>query len=375
MKVENFVIPTGVAKSGMTVRAVVQECLDRGVRAIPFCDEQDRITGLCSLKNIAKHALVPEYMVQAVNILGDDFRVLDEVQARIREILDEPIESYLYSKYWTVSSGMPLMKAIAVIEQNRTDYAFVVDDEQYQGVITVFEIAQGMLQTPIMPKHLDPDLLDDVPRAFAAVRMELGHLGARVRQMLTGIVPALLGDDRKTLADLARLEDETDVLHGEIIAYLGKISARTLSQEQTWEIIGLMEVTNDLENIADIIQVDMVTLADRFIREHVEPSAEGSAAMFDLASALASEFDAALTAVTQPDPALAAEILTDAGHIERRAETATTEELRRTVIEEPQRLYTYTRELEGIRNLTHIHRCIERLVRTALPDAATTAQA
>ena len=173
MKLEEVIIPTPTAKAGFTVRRVIQDCVEAGVRAIPFCDAENRVTGLCSLKNIAKRALVPEYLVEAANVLGDDFQVLDRAHAQVREILDQSIEPYVYPSFWSVGSKTPLMKAIAVIEKNRADYAFVIDDHHYKGIVTVLGIARMMLETVIMPKHLDPDLLGHHPSALDVARAEL----------------------------------------------------------------------------------------------------------------------------------------------------------------------------------------------------------
>lgn len=145
MIVEDIIIPTRVARAGWTVRDVIRECVASGVRAIPYCDADGPVAGLCSVKNIAKHALIPEYMVDAANVLGDEFLVLEEAHERASRILGQPIEPFLYDAFWCVGSKAPLMKAIAIIEKNRADYAFVIDDGRYKGVVTVLGIARQIL--------------------------------------------------------------------------------------------------------------------------------------------------------------------------------------------------------------------------------------
>lgn len=145
MKLEDIIIPTPVAQAGWTVRDVIRECVVYGVRAIPYCDADGRITGLCSLKNIAKRTLIPEYMVQAANVLGDDFQVLKDAEDRVKSALGQPIENFLYDSFWSVTSKAPLMKAIAVIEKHRADYVLIIDDDGYKGVVTVLGIARQML--------------------------------------------------------------------------------------------------------------------------------------------------------------------------------------------------------------------------------------
>lgn len=146
MKIEDVMIATPVAHSGATVRDVVRSCVEAGVRAIPYCDDQDRVIGLCSLKEITRSALLPDYLVEAANALGNHFHVLDEAESRIRELFDRPMAPLVLDNYVAIPSTAPLMKVVAVINKNRTDYAFVIDDHHYRGLITVYSIAKRMLE-------------------------------------------------------------------------------------------------------------------------------------------------------------------------------------------------------------------------------------
>ena len=368
MKLINVLTPTAVAKAGMTVRDVFRECVDAGVRAIPFCDGQERVVGLCSLKNITKLALVPEYIVETANLLGDEYHVLEDVHARVREILDQPIEPFVLDEYVCVGSDAPLMKAVALMEKNRVDYALVIDDNQYRGVVSVRSIAKRMLEILIVPKYLDTDLLSDLPQALQAARREIGHLGERVRTMLTGIIPALLGGDGRTLTDLARMEQETDVLHKHIIDYLAKASTGNTTPAQVKEIVDLMEVANDLEHIADVIEVDMASLAERFISDAIVLSDQATEAIRELADLIVRAYALAFEAVTERRPEAARSVMSMADEIYRRANEASRLGARRLVFEGPDRIYVYTREVESIQNLMHVFAYTKHFAGTVLPE-------
>jgi phosphate uptake regulator/CBS domain-containing protein len=371
MKLGNVIVSTPVAKAGTTVREVIRDCVEAGVRGIPFCDEDGRVQALCSLKNIAKETLVPEYMIEAADLLGDDFRILEDAQARVREVLDQPIEPFLLHTFVQVPSDTALMKAVAVIHKNRTDYALVVDDGAYKGLVTIFAIAKRMLEVLITPKHLDPDLLQEPDAALDATRREIQHMGERVREMLDKIMPALLAADRKVFADLGRIEDETDILQQHIVTYLGKLSGAKASSALTQEIIGLLEVTNDLEHIADIIEVDMVTLAERFIEEEVTLGVDARAAFLTLATLVCQAFDDALKAVIEKDVPLAEKVIALAPQVYGEAETATRNEAKRFVEQGPDQVFAYTRFVEIIQNLLHIFAYIKRFAGTSLPVGTT----
>jgi CBS domain-containing protein len=370
MHLENVLVPTAVAKAGMTVRDVFRECVEAGVRAIPFCDGDNHVVGLCSLKHVTKQALVPDYIVESANLLGDQYRVLEEVHARVREILDQPIEPFVIESFVAVGSNAPLMKAVALMEKNRIDYALVIDDQQYRGVVSILSIARRMLEVLIVPKHLDPDLLQDPPKALAAARLEIGHLGERVRNMLTRIIPSLLGGDCKVLKDLARMERETDILHRHIIAYLTNTSTGKVTPTQIKEIVDLMEVANDLEHIADVIEVDMADLANLFIRHRIVPGEQASKEIHELAKLIMEAFDLGCSAVIERRPQAAREVMRMANEIYHRANTTARLGAQRLVLEDPNRIYAYSREIESIHNLMHVFAYTKRFAGTTLPESS-----
>jgi CBS domain-containing protein/phosphate uptake regulator len=349
MHLENVLVPTAVAKAGMTVRDVFRECVEAGVRAIPFCDGDNHVVGLCSLKHVTKQALVPDYIVESANLLGDQYRVLEEVHARVREILDQPIEPFVIESFVAVGSNAPLMKAVALMEKNRIDYALVIDDQQYRGVVSILSIARRMLEVLIVPKHLDPDLLQDPPKALAAAR---------------------LGGDCKVLKDLARMERETDILHRHIIAYLTNTSTGKVTPTQIKEIVDLMEVANDLEHIADVIEVDMADLANLFIRHRIVPGEQASKEIHELAKLIMEAFDLGCSAVIERRPQAAREVMRMANEIYHRANTTARLGAQRLVLEDPNRIYAYSREIESIHNLMHVFAYTKRFAGTTLPESS-----
>ena len=90
--------------------------------------------------------------------------------------------------------------------------------------------------------------------------METGRMGNASVEMLQRIMPAILSGDRRTLAEIASIDDEVDALHGYIIKYLGQLSQQQLSERQTGNLINLMSAVNDIENIGDLIETDLIHL-------------------------------------------------------------------------------------------------------------------
>ncbi len=138
MKLKQILIPTRVAKPGMTVREVFDECGKANIPALPFCTKSGRIRGRITLKNILKVSCLPEYMIESARILGEDMFCMDDVETRAKMLLDTPVDAYVQEPpALSLSSDAPIIKAFALMEQNDTSYLFVVDDGQYRGAVTI----------------------------------------------------------------------------------------------------------------------------------------------------------------------------------------------------------------------------------------------
>ena len=124
----------------------------------------------------------------------------------------------------------------------------------------------------VRAKYLDDELLATPSLALDRVRLETLHMGERVQDMMARIMPAILSGNKETLHDIERMDDDVDMLHAQIIAYLGKISRLSLTEKQTGELIRLMEAVNDLENIGDVIETNLIVLGHERIDEGVSIS-------------------------------------------------------------------------------------------------------
>jgi phosphate:Na+ symporter len=92
----------------------------------------------------------------------------------------------------------------------------------------------------IQPKYLDKELLSTPPLAIDRARREIGRLGGRVEGMLEAALSAVVAGDEEELQGLANMDTDVDILHGHIIKYLGKISVRELSGEDSASVMQLI---------------------------------------------------------------------------------------------------------------------------------------
>jgi phosphate:Na+ symporter len=220
----------------------------------------------------------------------------------------------------------------------------------------------------IQAKYLDEELIDTPSLALGRVRLEMGHMGERVREMLQKILPAIVSGDREKLKEIAKIDDEVDILHGDVVTYLGSISQKALTEDQTHELVNLMAAVNDLENIGDIIETDLVHLGNERIRDNVTISAQTQAMLKKLHDAVSSTADKAFTAVTENNERAAQEVILMKADINRMMDSAAMHEAQRLVAAEPDRLPAYSLEMDIIEKLKRIYYFSKRMAKAVMPE-------
>lgn len=218
----------------------------------------------------------------------------------------------------------------------------------------------------VKAKYLDSELLDTPSLALDRSRLELVHMGDSVRDMYSAIIPAALTGTAQELNHIEAMDDRVDALHGFIVTYLGRISRRALSEEQTDEMMRLMETANDLENIGDIIETNLVMLGRERLDKGVIMSAATIKVITDFHAAIGSALDSAFTAVIQVNADAADRVIQMKAEINRLSGTAAKHEAQRLVVEEPNRLAAYTTEMDILENLKRVYYFCRRMARASV---------
>ncbi len=213
-------------------------------------------------------------------------------------------------------------------------------------------------------KYLDDVLLATPSLALDRVRLEILHMGERVQDMMERIMPAILSGNKETLHDIERMDDDVDMLHAQIIAYLGKISRLTLTEAQTSQLIRLMEAVNDLENIGDVIETNLIVLGHERIDQGVSISQPTREVLTNFHVAVNRAVECAVQAVAQNNQLAARTVTAMKQEINRIAESAAAHQAQRLVAEEPNRIPTYTIEIDIIEKLKRIYYFAKRMAKT-----------
>jgi phosphate:Na+ symporter len=221
----------------------------------------------------------------------------------------------------------------------------------------------------VRTKFLQDELLSTPSLALDQVRMEMMHMGETVNQMLQRIMPAIIKGDREALEEIRKMDDTVDILHAGIIDYLGRISKQPLNDEQTRELMALMEAVSNLENIGDIVETNLVVLGYDRIKDGIQISEATQAVLNGFQQAITRAVTAAIQAVAQRNQRAAQVVTGMKDEINQIADSAALHEARRLVAEEPNRIPAYTMEVDLIEKQKRIYYFAKRMARTVLPAA------
>ena len=221
----------------------------------------------------------------------------------------------------------------------------------------------------IAPRFLDDDLLTTPALALHHVRLEIEHMGEQVRTMLARIMPAILHGNTTVLDEIHGIDERVDVLHAEIVTYLGQISGLELTKKQQKEFLRLMDAVNDLENIGDVIETNLVELGRRRIEKGVSISDATQKVLTGFHEVVTRAVDSAIRAVSEDSLEAARSVADMKREITTIANSAAIHESKRLVVNEPNRIEAYTIEMDITEKLQRIYYFARRMARTVIKGA------
>ena len=216
-------------------------------------------------------------------------------------------------------------------------------------------------------RYLDDELLDSPSLALDRVRLEILRLGSRVHDMLQAAFPAIIEGDQDDLNELVEMDDLVDSLHGQIVAYLGRISESSLSKKETQGLMTLMETTNSLENIGDIVETNLVALGRKRIDEQLSVSETTREVLLGFHETAMRAVDLAVQAVTQDKKKHARKVIGMKGEVQSIRDSAALHQSQRLVAQEPDRLETYALETDIMQSLQRVYYFAKRMARGVVP--------
>jgi phosphate:Na+ symporter len=215
-------------------------------------------------------------------------------------------------------------------------------------------------------RYLDQELFQAPSLAVDRARLEVLHMGDRVREMMVKIRPAIFTGDEEDLNGIRGMDEAVDLLHGQIVTYLGRLSQESLSEADSGALLSIMEAANDLEAVGDIIETNLVTLGLERLEAGVLVSNATQEVLTEIHKVVLRGLDLALQAVSQRSEQAARAVVDMKDDVRRMVDSASLHEAQRLVANEPNRLEAYTVEVDVLKHLDRIYYFSKRMARGVL---------
>ena len=179
--------------------------------------------------------------------------------------------------------------------------------------------------------YLNPQVLDTPAVALGQALREVLRMGDVVVQSLRDTIRVFERNDEDLMRELIKRDDQIDRLEEDIKQYLIKLSERSLTEEQSDRETALLFIIVNLEEIGDVIDKDLLELAEKKIRGQHRFSEQGWAEITDLHAKVVENLELAMSAVATQDRAIAETVIRHkavVNTLERRLRQAHMERLR-----------------------------------------------
>jgi phosphate:Na+ symporter len=220
----------------------------------------------------------------------------------------------------------------------------------------------------IRPKYLDDTLIETPALALQRVRLEIARMGEIVQQMLGGFRAGMLDRERGKLEEVRKMDDQVDVLEGEILRYLGALRTQSLSEQEGVDLALAMKAADGIESVGDVIETELVGLGYRTLDEDIQTSDAMRHLLNKLGDKLSTALDSTIRAVREEDERAADEVLTIKADVDHLISQAL--ELQSQALAEvsPEQIEIMRMEMTALENFKRIHTYLKRIAREIVPQ-------
>jgi phosphate:Na+ symporter len=228
------------------------------------------------------------------------------------------------------------------------------------------ETPEGVI---IEPEFLEEAALAAPSVALQQARLELGRVGDIALEMLRDIGPALRERDLEKLEEIAKRDDQIDILEAEILRYLGRIRQGMLSEAESREVEHLMIATDNLENLADVIETDIVVLARQAQGMPKSTSDETRNLLAGLYETVLEATELMVKAIQDNDQRAAGSVLQLKDAIRDNAERLLARKAERLSADDPNYLALVRLQMSFVDHMRRIYTLTKRICKVFLPAA------
>ncbi|HEY4971983.1 MAG TPA: Na/Pi cotransporter family protein [Steroidobacteraceae bacterium] len=205
------------------------------------------------------------------------------------------------------------------------------------------------------PLYLDEAALTTPSVALVCAARETLHIGDIIETMLRQTMVALLTDNRELIAEISRMDDAVDKLDEAVKLYVTKITRDSLGEREGQRAMEIISFSINLEHVGDIIDKNLMELANKKIKRKLVFSKEGAAELSAFHQEVLDNLKLGFSAFLSEDVAIARKLINEKAQL-RAAEFAAAEShLARLREGRPESIESSSLHLDILRDLKRIH--------------------
>ncbi len=209
--------------------------------------------------------------------------------------------------------------------------------------------------SPAKPRYLDPVALETPTLAISCAAREALRLGDMIETMLRGTLTALRDNDLKLAGDIHRMDDDVDELYTAIKLYLTQMSRDALDENESKRWADIISFTINLEHVGDIIDKNLIEIAEKKIRKNLSFSGAGMEEICDLHARVLTNLQLGLNLFINGDLKSAQRLISEKEQFRNLERAYADSHLQRLVDNTLQSIETSALHLDIIRDLKRIN--------------------
>ncbi len=232
---------------------------------------------------------------------------------------------------------------------------FILPLGRLAALLTHFLPEQKPSADPATPLYLDETAMSTPSVALACAARETLHIGDIVETMLRQTMTAFLTDDRKLVGEISRMDNAVDRLDEAVKLYVTRLTRESLDDRDGHRAMEVITFSINLEHVGDIIDKNLMELAQKKIKRQIVFSREGAAELAAFHQEVLDNLKLAFGVFMSGDVRSARQLIAEKTKLREREFAAAESHLARLREGRPESIESSSLHLDILRDLKRIH--------------------
>jgi phosphate:Na+ symporter len=221
------------------------------------------------------------------------------------------------------------------------------------------------------PKYLDDRVLDTPTVALTNAAREVLRLADMTDQMLQLVWQSFQKNDTAIFDKIRDIDNVVDRLYRQLKNHLVRITQEAMNDAEGKRHFQILTFATNIEHVGDIIDRNLIQLAEKRVKAKVDFSAEGKKELDNLFHLVIDSVRLAQTVFISGDARLARQLVDDKAIIKQAEKNASVNHLGRLQKGVPETMATSDLHMDIIRDLRRINSLMTSIAYPILDDAGT----